>query len=206
MATTEILVSGGVAAVLAALVGGGLKAFGIELPILASVPRQALLAVAGLGMLAAGLLVDRLPASGGREAAGAAAPAGETAATPLPSGTATAPSPVPAAVPAAQPEVPNIVGLPFATARQFLIQNGWSPINSASGPLANADRLGLRGEEMWKAGYREAVSCSGTGMAPCTFRYRDRAGHALEVIAVGEGEQEVNDVVLVECAKAPEGC
>ena len=201
MGATEILVSGGVAAVLASLVGGGLKAFGIELPILASVRRQILLAVAGLGLLASGLLVDhrtsQTPPTGGLAQAGGGTD--DRAATATGSPRQETPSASPAAVAAAQPEVPNIVGLPFPAARQFLLQNSWSPINSASGPRASSDRLGLRGQELWNAGYREVVSCSDSGLAPCMFRYRDRRGHILEVIAVGEGTPAVNDVILVDC-------
>jgi hypothetical protein len=43
------LLSAGIACLVAGVVGGGLKAFGIEIPVLESVPRQ--LAVAGLGVM-----------------------------------------------------------------------------------------------------------------------------------------------------------
>jgi hypothetical protein len=60
---TEILVGGGVAAVLAAAIGGGLKAFGVEIPLAASTPRQLLLLFAGLTMVAAGVWLSTRPAS-----------------------------------------------------------------------------------------------------------------------------------------------
>ena len=48
----SILLSAGVACVIAAVVGGGLKAFNIEVPIVSSLPRQVLLVVVGLAFLA----------------------------------------------------------------------------------------------------------------------------------------------------------
>lgn len=207
MGATEILVSGGVAALLAAIVGGGLKAFGVELPLLASVRRQALLLVAGAALVGLGLY-DARPRAGG------SAPVGATAERPTATPLATGPDHRAAAAVAARPagdrpEVPNIVGLPFPAGRQFLIQNGWAPINSPSSPMANGD-LGLRGPEVMQAGYFEAVACSGSGMAPCLFRYRNPAGYILEVVAVGEDLKQaiVNRAVVLDCAAdpKPEGC
>lgn len=211
MGATEILVGGGVAAILAALAGGGLKAFGVELPILASVNRQVLVALTGIALVALGLLLDR----------GAAGVGPKIADAPLaPPGAGHAPSTVAAAEPApaaavpqkvapARPEVPNITGLPFAAARQFLIQNAWSPINFPSPPMAN-DNLGLRAKEVSDAGYFETVRCSGSSMAPCLFRYRNPGGYVLEVVAVGEDltRTVVNDTVILDCTASPrpEGC
>lgn len=68
MGPTEILVSGGVAAVLAAVVGGGLKAFGIELPLLASVGRQALLMLVGVVLILLGFQSPRVQSDDARQA------------------------------------------------------------------------------------------------------------------------------------------
>jgi hypothetical protein len=200
MGPTEILVSGGVAAILAAIAGGGLKAFGVEVPLLASVRRQALLVLVGAVLIALGLFaphppgkaVDAPPRSAPASASAAAAPVSNTS----------------AAGPA-RPEVPNIHGLPLAAARQFLIQNSWAPITSASSPMAN-DRLGLRQQEVFDSGFFEAVSCSGGGMAPCMFRYRNPQGFVLEVVSVGEDMQQaiVNSATILDCSERPEaeGC
>lgn len=51
----EILVTLGVVAVMAAIVGGGLKAAGVEMPVLSSLRRQMLLAVFGLALIAVAL-------------------------------------------------------------------------------------------------------------------------------------------------------
>jgi len=52
---SEILVGGGVAAVLAAAIGGGMKAFGTEVPLIASWQRQAALFVVGLLLIVGGI-------------------------------------------------------------------------------------------------------------------------------------------------------
>ncbi|MGA9583431.1 MAG: hypothetical protein WBR13_15835, partial [Allosphingosinicella sp.] len=72
MGAAEILVSGGVAAVLAAVAGGGLKAFGVELPLLATIQRQALVMMAGIALIALGLFAG---GTGGKGSDGAASPA-----------------------------------------------------------------------------------------------------------------------------------
>lgn len=55
MGPTEILVTGGVAAVLAAAVGGGSKAFGIEVPLLTTLKQQIFAFTVGVGLIIAGL-------------------------------------------------------------------------------------------------------------------------------------------------------
>jgi hypothetical protein len=200
MGPTEILVSGGVAAILAAIAGGGLKAFGVEVPLLASVRRQAMLVLVGVLLVALGLLEPRLSGKAEVAAAPSGPPSESVAAAATPSAPAAGP---------ARPEVPNIHGLPLAAARQFLIQNAWAPITSASSPMAN-DRLGLRQQEVFDTGYFEAVSCSGSALAPCMFRYRNPQGFVLEVVSVGEDMQQaiVNSAAILDCAERPkpEGC
>jgi hypothetical protein len=58
----NILLSAGAACVIAAIVGGGAKAFGIEIPVLSSVRRQVALGIAGIGFLAAAYIVGNGPA------------------------------------------------------------------------------------------------------------------------------------------------
>lgn len=210
MAIPEILITAGVVAVLAAVAGGGLKGFGVEVPLLASVRRQVMLLLVGAGLVGLGLYSARMPQG---EAGKAEAASGDADAAGPPAGNAAVPSavaPAAAAATGGRPEMPNIVELPFPVARQFLIQNSWSPINSASGPLASADALGFRAEEVFEAGYREAVACSGTGAAPCTFRYRHPTGAILEVVTVGEDLKQaiVNNARILDCKAdpKPEAC
>jgi hypothetical protein len=57
------LVTAGIACLIAAIIGGGLKAFGIEIPVLESGRRQVALGALGAVLLAAGLNGDRLSRS-----------------------------------------------------------------------------------------------------------------------------------------------
>ncbi len=202
----EILVGGGVAALLAALVGGGSKAFGIELPVLASVKRQALMAIVVVVLVGLGLLSGVPPKDGEAMASGSNQPAPVTG-----QAEAVSAAPLPQSSPPSRqrPDVPNIVGLPYPAARQFLIQNSWAPVNTSTNPKANSD-LGFRAEEMFDAGYAEAVSCSGTGAAPCLFRYQSPGGFILEVTTVGEdiAQAKVNGSTVVDCSAVPrpDGC
>ena len=52
-----VLLSAGVACVIAAVVGGGLKAFNVDVPVISSLLRQGLLFVVGLGFLASAWLL-----------------------------------------------------------------------------------------------------------------------------------------------------
>jgi hypothetical protein len=200
MGAAEILVGGGVAALLAALVGGGSKAFGIELPVLASVRRQGLLAIAGVALVSLGLL------SGGRAGNGTMAYSDNASET-MPGGeqkTQAAPPPQASPPVRQRPDVPNIVGLPYSAARQFLMQNSWAPVNVSSSVMANGD-LGLRAQEIGDAGYSDAVSCSSTSFAPCLFRYQSPGGYILEVSTAGEDivQAKVNGAVVVDCSAVP---
>src|SRR4051812_27150705 len=49
---SSVLLTAGVVCLIAAIVGGGLKAFGIQLPVLDSLRRQTLLGILGLGLIA----------------------------------------------------------------------------------------------------------------------------------------------------------
>lgn len=57
----NVLLSAGAACVIVAIVGGGAKAFGVEIPVLASVRRQVALGIAGIGFLAAAFVVGGGP-------------------------------------------------------------------------------------------------------------------------------------------------
>ena len=53
----DVLLSAGAACIIVAIVGGGAKAFGVEIPVLSSVRRQVALGIAGIGFLAAAYVV-----------------------------------------------------------------------------------------------------------------------------------------------------
>jgi hypothetical protein len=58
----NVLLSAGAACVILAIVGGGAKAFGVEVPVLSSVGRQVSLGIVGIGFLAAAYFVGNGPA------------------------------------------------------------------------------------------------------------------------------------------------
>jgi hypothetical protein len=97
----------GLACVIGAVVGGGLKAFGIELPLLASRVRQILLAVMGAGMIGLALLlgIQSRPATPPQPTLADAAKPPAAAASPPESAAAPTRIPPPTAAPAA-PQTP----------------------------------------------------------------------------------------------------
>lgn len=208
MTSEEILVSGGVAAVLAAVAGGGLKAFGVEVPLLATVKRQMLTVAAGVVLIAVGLMsgagilgtkpAQSDTASAADSGSGSAAP-GETAAPEVA---------LASEEPQGPPAAPDILSMGFPEARRLIIADGWSPIPQEGAPLENP-ALGLRGEEVDATGWREAVSCGGTGGGACLLRYRQR-NHILEVVVVGEtlesGIIDMYEVLGCNGRHPPEGC
>jgi hypothetical protein len=54
-----ILISAGIACIIAAIIGGGLKAFNIEFPLLASLKRQILLASFGIALMVTGFMTEK---------------------------------------------------------------------------------------------------------------------------------------------------
>lgn len=209
MGAAEILVSGGVAAVLAAVAGGGLKAFGVELPLLATVKRQVLVMIAGAGLIALGLMTGSGMLGRPPAAETGAAPAGGAGSAPAGAPVATTPATeAPNQAPQGPPPAPDMLGMGFPEARRLIVDSGWSPILQEAAPGDNP-ALGMRGGEVESRGYREAVSCSGTGKAPCLMRYRQR-GHVLEVVVIGEtlesGVVDMYEVLGCKARQRPEGC
>jgi hypothetical protein len=82
-AVTETLFLVGIGCIIAAIVGGGLKAFGVEFGPLASVTRQALLFALGVVLVVGAYILPPLPPNNG----------GSDGATPSPQPTASAPTP-----------------------------------------------------------------------------------------------------------------
>ena len=217
MGPAEILVSGGVAAVLAAVAGGGLKAFGVELPLLATVKRQALVMIVGAGLIALGLMsgpLDRAAPDGGTaspdavkaETAQAPAPADKEEATPEPAAPKAAPMPQQTVASSGQvaggARIPAVVDLPISSARIVLMRSGWSPINQAN-PMQNDDLRSGNGPAMIEKGYAEARACGGSA-AQCSFVYRDEAGRILRVVTAGESDDPiVIQAFVLDCTAEP---
>ena len=65
-----------------------------------------------------------------------------------------------------------------------LIRAGWRPVENVVDPT-NPDLASGNGPAFVARGYRELVSCSGTGLGFCRFTFR-RAGWLLHVVTAGE--------------------
>lgn len=77
-----------------------------------------------------------------------------------------------------QARVPNVYGMPIDKARKALADKGWKPVRIK--PDGESRQAGLI-----KRGIVEVESCSGTGLAYCSFSYTGAAG-ALSVVTAGE--------------------
>ncbi|WP_346245813.1 hypothetical protein [Sphingomonas rustica] len=82
-------------------------------------------------------------------------------------------------------EVPNLYGVPIATARARLARHGWTPGERE----ASGEDSGAVGE-LVANGVTEVDDCSGTGFGFCRFTYGGAAG-TLSVTTVGEGDRPV---------------
>src|SRR5690349_3477749 len=129
MESAEILVSGGVAAMLAGVAGGGLKAFGVEVPLLATVKRQLLTVAAGVALIGVGLV------SGSGLLNPAAAPTAaptDTARVEDAGPSETAPGKATPGVSfesqgsSETPSAPDMLQMGFPQARRLIIAAGWS--------------------------------------------------------------------------------
>ncbi len=208
MGSEEILVSGGVTAVLAAVAGGGLKAFGVEVPLLATVKRQLLTVAVGIVLIAVGLMSGSGVLVTKPAQTGAASAENNSSAASTPATTAAPEVELTSAAPQGPPKAPDMLSMGFPEARRLIIADGWAPIPQEAAPHDNP-ALGLRGDEVDATGWREAVSCGGTGGGACLLRYRQR-NHILEVVVVGDtlesGIIDMYEVLGCNGRHPPEGC
>lgn len=109
----------------------------------------------------------------------------------LPIATALFAVPFPSALPAQAQEVPQLqMGMPYAEARQLILNEGWQPTYNAPEP----DRVGIstRRDHLQSLGYTEIVDCAGTGMGLCRAEFQ---GDRLQTLVVTMGTGVQTDVV-----------
>ncbi|HET9282139.1 MAG TPA: hypothetical protein VFR24_09290 [Candidatus Angelobacter sp.] len=91
-------------------------------------------------------------------------------------------------------KLPAIKGQTYRTARKMLLSAGWQSQQTIFPPVREEDQGVFygNGEYFWKKGYVELESCSGTGLAWCSFLFHDAYGNRLRVSTSGEegGEGE----------------
>jgi hypothetical protein len=68
---------------------------------------------------------------------------------------------------------------PYAKARVFLLKHGWKPVH-APDPNFECPKGDSRCQ-----GRAETVTCAGTGLAPCVFRWKRKAV-VIDVLTAGE--------------------
>lgn len=85
-------------------------------------------------------------------------------------------------------KLPAITELTYHRARKRLLAAGWQPVKVRSPNEAKTDpdiAFG-NGPNFRRRGYVEVESCSGTGVAACTFLFKDAFGNRLRVTTDGE--------------------
>jgi len=90
--------------------------------------------------------------------------------------------------PAKHAKLPAITELTYHKARKMLLAAGWQPLRTKplNGADSDPDLTSGNGPAFWKRGYVEVESCSGTGMAACSFLFKDAYGNRLRVTTAGE--------------------
>lgn len=85
-------------------------------------------------------------------------------------------------------KVPIITSLTYHKARKALLIAGWQPLQTKSFNEASDDPdiSSGNGKLFWEKGYVEIESCAGTGLAPCTFLFKDVYNNQLRLTTVGE--------------------
>jgi hypothetical protein len=88
-----------------------------------------------------------------------------------------------------QLSVPKIYGKTYGVARKLLIKEGWQPHEQHISHGNDPDVQSGNGPIFWKRGYRELVTCSGTGLAECLFEFIDPTERVLQVVTQGEEDE-----------------
>ena len=85
-------------------------------------------------------------------------------------------------------KLPAITEFTYHKARKRLLAAGWQPLQTKSFNEADTDpdiSYGS-GQRFWRKGYVEVEACAGTGVAACTFLFKDAYGNRLRVTTAGE--------------------
>jgi hypothetical protein len=84
--------------------------------------------------------------------------------------------------------LPAILQSTYHKARKKLLAAGWRPVQTKSFKQASNDPdiSHGNGRLFWRKGYVEVEACAGTGVAPCSFVFKDAFGNRLRVTTAGE--------------------
>lgn len=90
--------------------------------------------------------------------------------------------------------LPRIGGHDYDRAREMLMQAGWQPYMNHWSKGSEWDMTFGNGEYFWKKGYHEIQAACPTGLAQCTFSFKDIYGNTLIVVTAGEAIEELGAV------------
>lgn len=88
-------------------------------------------------------------------------------------------------------KIPVVKNLAYDKARVKFMGAGWQPVRTTA-PEDVAEMLATPGntQVLWRRGYHElSETCSGTGVAPCSFLFKDKKGRYLVVQTEGEVDE-----------------
>jgi hypothetical protein len=97
---------------------------------------------------------------------------------------------LPQPVSALHSPIPRMAGLTYHDARTRLLEAGWQPRLRHWSNGSNLSFQAGNGAEFWRAGSWEIVDVCPTGLAPCTFAFRDAYRNSLTVVTLGEEDAE----------------
>lgn len=86
--------------------------------------------------------------------------------------------------------LPRIAGLSYDDARELLIGAGWQPFLNHWSKASEWEMTFGNGAYFWRKGFHEIQSACPTGLAYCTFAFRDIYGNLLVVVTHGEACDE----------------
>jgi hypothetical protein len=86
--------------------------------------------------------------------------------------------------------IPRMAGLTYHDARAQLVEAGWQPQMRHWSHAGDPDLQAENAAEFWLVGYWEIINAWPTGLAQCTFGFRDMYGNNLTVLTLGEEDAE----------------
>lgn len=90
----------------------------------------------------------------------------------------------PACKPAVHAKLPTMARLSYHQARAKLLAEGWQALQTKAPD--DPDIAYGNGSLFWHKGYVELEFCAGTGVAACSFLFKDKYGTTLRVETAGE--------------------
>ena len=97
-------------------------------------------------------------------------------------------------------KIPKVINRTYDQARKALIAADWKPVQTKS-TSSDSDISAGNGPIFWARQYVDVKSCAGTGLAPCTFLFKDPNGNRLEVITSGEEIPEAKTHAVVTATR-----